>query len=150
LYRSVLGRLIPRFAEEKSEVGFYPERAPITLPEPIGQPAPSAPIPVAPQYPTQPVSPQPQPAQAYQMPAQSTTLPSIPSLVPAVAPMQLPMLNTEPAPHKPQPTRVQAPIQTPTAAPKPMAIVLPNIQTSAKPYQDLLTDAIMAAAKQWV
>ena len=150
LYRSVLGRLIPRFAEEKSEVGFYPERAPITLPEPIGQPAPSAPIPVAPQYPTQPVSPQPQPAQAYQMPAQSTTLPSIPNLVPAVAPMQSPLVNTEPAPHKPQPTRVQAPIQTPTAAPKPMAIVLPNIQTSAKPYQDLLTDAIMAAAKQWV
>ena len=130
LYRSVLGRLIPRFAEEKSEVGFYPERDPITLPEPIGQPAPSAPIPVAPQYPTQPaqpVSPQPQPAQAYQTPAQSTTLPSIPNLVPAVAP-----------------------IQTPTAAPKPMVTVLPNIQKSAKPYQDLLTDAIMAAAKQWV
>lgn len=150
LYRSVLGRLVPRFAEEKSEVGFYPERAPITLPEPIGQPAPLAPITVAPQYPTQPVSPQPQPAQAYQMPAQSTTLPSIPNLVPAVAPMQSPLVNTEPAPHKPQPTRVQAPIQTPTAAPKPMVTVLPNIQKSAKPYQDLLTDAIMAAAKQWV
>ena len=49
LYRSVLGRLIPRFAEEKSATGHYPERAPITLPEPIGQPAPSAPIPVSPQ-----------------------------------------------------------------------------------------------------
>ncbi|BFN01808.1 hypothetical protein MOXK23_09220 [Moraxella sp. K23] len=158
LYRSVLGRLIPRFAEEKSEVGFYPERAPITLPEPIGQPAPSAPIPVAPQHPTQPVSPQPQPAQAYQTPVQQVTMPnqqsaippSNPNPVPAVAPMQPPMVNTEPAPHKPQPTRVQAPIQTPTAAPKPMVTVLPNIQTSAKPYQDLLTDAIMAAAKQLV
>ena len=158
LYRSVLGRLIPRFAEEKSEVGFYPEPAPITLPEPIGQPAPLAPIPVAPQYPTQPVSPQPQPAQAYQTPVQqvlmptqqSTIPPSNPNPVPAVAPMQPPLVNTEPAPHKPQPTRVQAPIQTPTAAPKPMAIVLPNIQKSAKPYQDLLTDAIMAAAKQLV
>lgn len=160
LYRSVLGRLIPRFAEEKSEVGFYPERAPITLPEPIGQPAPSAPIarPLPPQYPTQPVSPQPQPAQAYQTPVQQVTMPnqqsaippSNPNLVPAVAPMQPPMVNTEPAPHKPQPTRVQAPIQTPTAAPKPMVTVLPNIQTSAKPYQDLLTDAIMTAAKQWV
>ena len=147
LYRSVLGRLIPRFAEEKSEVGFYPERAPITLPEPIGQPALSAPIPVAPQYPTQPVSPQPQPAQAYQTPVQPTIPPSTPNPVPAVAP---PLVNTEPTPHKPQPTRVQAPIQTPTAAPKPMVTVLPNIQTSAKPYQDLLTDAIMAAAKQWV
>lgn len=149
LYRSVLGRLIPRFAEEKSEVGFYPERAPITLPEPIGQPAPSAAI---------PVSPQPQPAQAYQIPVQqvpmptqqSTIPPSIPNPVPAVAPMQPPLVNTEPTPHKPQPTRVQPPIQTPTAAPKPMVTVLPNIQKSAKPYQDLLTDAIMAAAKQWV
>lgn len=157
LYRSVLGRLIPRFAEEKSEVGFYPERAPITLPEPIGQPAPSAPIPVAPQYPTQPVSPQPQPAQAYQTPVQQVTMPnqqstippSIPNPVPAVTPMQSPLVNTEPTPpvsSKPQPTRVQPP----TAAPKPMVTVLPNIQKSAKPYQDLLTDAIMAAAKQWV
>ena len=141
LYRSVLGRLIPRFAEEKSEVGFYPERAPITLPEPIGQPAPSAPI---------PVSPQPQPAQAYQMPVQPTIPPSIPNPVPAGAPMQPPLVNTEPTPHKPQSTRVQPPVQTPTAAPKPMVTVLPNIQKSAKPYQDLLTDAIMAAAKQWV
>ena len=150
LYRSVLGRLIPRFAEEKSATGHYPDRAPITLPEPIGQPAPSAQIPVAPQYPTQPVSPQPQPAQAYQMPVRPTIPPSNPNPVPAVAPMQSPLVNTEPTPHKPQPTRVQPPIQTPTAAPKPMVTVLPNIQKSAKPYQDLLTDAIMAAAKQWV
>ena len=141
LYRSVLGRLIPRFAEEKSATGHYPERAPITLPEPIGQPAPSAPI---------PVSPQPQPAQAYQMPVQPTIPPSIPNPVPAGAPMQPPLVNTEPTPHKPQSTRVQPPVQTPTAAPKPMVTVLPNIQKSAKPYQDLLTDAIMAAAKQWV
>ena len=150
LYRSLLGRLIPRFAEEKSATGYYPERAPITLPEPIGQPAPSAPIPVSPQYPTQPVSPQPQPAQAYQMPVQPTIPPSNPNPVPRVAPMQSPLVNTEPTPHKPQPTRVQAPIQTTTAVPKPMVTVLPNIQKSAKPYQDLLTDAIMAAAKQWV
>ena len=141
LYRSVLGRLIPRFAEEKSATGHYPERAPITLPEPIGQPAPSAPI---------PVSPQPQPAQAYQMPVQPTIPPSIPNPVPAGAPMQPPLVNTEPTPHKPQSTRVQPPVQTPTAAPKPMVTVLPNIQKSAKPYQDLLTDAIMAAAKQLV
>ena len=150
LYRSVLGRLIPRFGEEKSATGHYPERAPITLPEPIGQPAPSAPIPVSPQCPTQPVSPQPQPTQAYQMPVRPTIPPSTPNPVPAVAPMQSPLVNTEPMPHKPQPTRVQPPIQTPTAAPKPMVTVLPNIQKSAKPYQDLLTDAIMAAAKQWV
>ena len=141
LYRSVLGRLIPRFSEEKSATGHYPELAPITLPEPIGQPAPSAPI---------PVSPQPQPAQAYQMPVQPTIPPSIPNPVPAGAPMQPPLVNTEPTPHKPQSTRVQPPVQTPTAAPKPMVTVLPNIQKSAKPYQDLLTDAIMAAAKQWV
>lgn len=158
LYKSVLGRLIPRFAEEKSATGYYPERAPITLPEPIGQPAPLAPIPVSPQYPTQPVSLQPQPTQAYQRPVQQVTIltqqstipPSIPNPVPAVAPMQPPLVNTEPTPHKPQPTRVQPPIQTPTAVPKPMVTVLPNIQKSAKPYQDLLTDAIMAAAKQWV
>ncbi|QRO13750.1 hypothetical protein I6J32_02450 [Moraxella osloensis] len=141
LYQSVLGRLIPRFAEEKSATGHYPERAPITLPEPIGQPAPSAPI---------PVSPQPQPAQAYHRPVQPTIPPLIPNPVPAVAPMQSPLVNTEPMPHKPQPTRVQPPIQTATAAPNPMVSVLPNIQKSAKPYQDLLTDAIMAAAKQWV
>lgn len=156
LYQSVLGRLIPRFAEEKSATGHYPERAPITLPEPIGQPAPSAPIPVSPQYPTQPaqpVSPQPQPAQAYQTPVQPTIPPSIPNPAPAVAPIQPPLVNTEPMPSvssKPQPTRVQPSVQTPTAAPKPMVTVLPNIQKSAKPYQDLLTDAIMAAAKQWV
>lgn len=154
LYQSVLGRLIPRFAEKKSATGRYPERAPITLPEPIGQPAPSAPIAVAPQYPTQSVSPQPQPAQAYQTPVQPTIPPSIPNPVPAVAPMQPPLVNTEPMPSvssKPQqPTRVQPPVQTATAAPKPMVTVLPNIQKSAKPYQDLLTDAIMAAAKQWV
>lgn len=159
LYRSVLGRLIPRFAEEKSATGHYPERAPITLPEPIGQPAPSDPISVSPQYPTQPaqpVSPQSQPAQAYQMPVQQVTMPnqqstippSTPNPVPAVAPMQQPLMP--PVSSKPQPTRVQPPIQTPTASPKPMATVLPNIQKSAKPYQDLLTDAIMAAAKQWV
>lgn len=151
LYQSVLGRLIPRFAEEKSATGHYPERAPITLPEPIGQPAPSAPIPVSPQYPTQPaqpVSPQPQPAQAYQRPVQPTIPPSTPNPVPAVAPMQQPLMP--PVSSKPQPTRVQPPIQTTTAAPKPMVTVLPNIQKSAKPYQDLLTDAIMAAAKQWV
>lgn len=149
LYQSLLGRLIPRFVEEKSEAGFYPERTQLTLPEPIQPPVPSAAI---------PVSPQPQPAQAYQMPVQqvpmptqqSTIPPSIPNPVPAVAPMQSPLVNTEPTPHKPQPTRVQAPSQTPTAAPKPMVTVLPNIQKSAKPYQDLLTDAIMAAAKQWV
>jgi hypothetical protein len=151
LYRSVLGRLIPRFAEEKSEAGFYPERAPITLPEPIGQPASSAPIPVSPQYPnpTPSVSPPPQPTQAYQTPVQPTLPPSNPNPVPAVAPMQPPLVNTEPMPSvssNPQPTRVQAP----TAAPKPMLTVLPNIQKSAKPYQDLLTDAIMAAAKQLV
>ena len=151
LYRSVLGRLIPRFAEEKSATGHYPERAPITLPEPIGQPAPSAAI---------PVSPQPQPAQAYQRPVQQVPMPtqqsaippSTPNPVPAVAPMP-PLVNTEPMPSvssKPQPTRVQPPVQTATAAPKPMATVLPNIQKSAKPYQDLLTDAIMTAAKQWV
>lgn len=158
LYQSLLGRLIPRFAEEKSATGHYPERAPITLPEPIGQPAPSAPIarPLPPQYPTQPaqpVSPQSQPVQAYQTPVQPTIPPSIPNPVPAVAPMQPPLVNTEPMPSvssKPQPTRVQPPIQTPTAAPKPMVTVLPNIQKSAKPYQDLLTDAIMAAAKQLV
>ena len=141
LYRSLLGRLIPRFVEEKSEAGFYPERTQLTLPEPIQPPVPSAAI---------PVSPQSQPAQAYQTPVQPTIPPSTPNPVPMVAPIQSPLVNTEPAPHKPQPTRVQAPIQTPTASPKPMAIVLPNIQKSAKPYQDLLTDAIMAAAKQWV
>lgn len=149
LYQSLLGRLIPRFVEEKSEAGFYPERTQLTLPEPIQPPVPSAAI---------PVSPQPQPAQAYQMPVQqvpmptqqSTIPPSIPNPVPAVTPMQSPLVNTEPTTHKPQPTRVQPPVQTATAAPKPMVTVLPNIQKSAKPYQDLLTDAIMAAAKQWV
>lgn len=123
LYRSVLGRLIPRFVEEKSEAGFYPERTQLTLPEPIQPPVPSAAI---------PVSPQPQPAQQVPMPNQQSAIPpSIPNPVPAVAPMQ-------------------PPVQTATAAPKPMVTVLPNIQKSAKPYQDLLTDAIMAAAKQWV
>ena len=145
LYRSVLGRLIPRFAEEKSATGHYPERTQITLPEPIQPPVPSAAI---------PVSPQPQPAQAYQMPVQPTIPPSTPNPVPMVAPIQPPLVNTEPMPSvssKPQqPTRVQPPVQTTKAAPKPMITVLPNIQKLAKPYQDLLTDAIMAAAKQWV
>lgn len=136
LYQSVLGRLIPRFAEEKSEAGFYPERTQITLPEPIQPPVPSS---AMPQQPI--VQPRPQPVP----PAQSPIQPS----APAVAPMQPPLVNTEPmssVSSKPQPTRVQPP----TAAPKPMLTVLPNIQKSAKPYQDLLTDAIMAAAKQLV
>lgn len=136
LYRSLLGRLIPRFAEEKSATGHYPERTQITLPEPIQPPVPSS---AMPQQPI--VQPRPQPVP----PAQSPIQPS----APAVAPMQPPLVNTEPMPSvssNPQPTRVQAP----TAAPKPMLTVLPNIQKSAKPYQDLLTDAIMAAAKQWV
>ena len=145
LYRSVLGRLMPRFAEEKSATGHYPERTQITLPEPIQPPVPSAAI---------PVSPQSQPAQAYQTPVQPTIPPSTPNPVPMVAPIQPPLVNTEPMPSvssKPQqPTRVQPPVQTTKAAPKPMITVLPNIQKSAKPYQDLLTDAIMAAAKQWV
>lgn len=145
LYQSLLGRLIPRFAEEKSEAGFYPERTQITLPEPIQPPVPSAAI---------PVSPQSQPAQAYQTPVQPTIPPSTPNPVPMVAPIQPPLVNTEPMPSvssKPQqPTRVQPPVQTTKAAPKPMITVLPNIQKLAKPYQDLLTDAIMTAAKQWV
>ncbi|WNP28484.1 hypothetical protein RNZ41_05225 [Moraxella sp. DOX410] len=145
LYQSLLGRLIPRFVEEKSEAGFYPERTQLTLPEPIQPPVPSAAI---------PVSPQSQPAQAYQTPVQPTIPPSTPNPVPMVAPIQPPLVNTEPMPSvssKPQqPTRVQPPVQTTKAAPKPMITVLPNIQKSAKPYQDLLTDAIMAAAKQWV
>ena len=144
LYRSVLGRLIPRFAEEKSATGHYPERTQLTLPEPIQPPVPSAAI---------PVSPQPQPAQAYQTPVQPTIPPSTPNPVPMVAPIQPPLVNTEPMPSvssKPQPPRVQPPVQTPTPVSKPMVTVLPNIQKSAKPYQDLLTDAIMAAAKQWV
>ena len=146
LYQSLLGRLIPRFAEEKSATGHYPERAPIALPEPIGQPAPSSPIPVSPQYPTQSISPQPQPAQAYQTPEQQVTMPNQQSTIPPSNPNPVPAV----VPMQPPPTRVQAPVQTPTASPKPMVTVLPNIQKSAKPYQDLLTDAIMAAAKQWV
>nr|WP_312114352.1 hypothetical protein [Moraxella sp. CTOTU47915] len=140
LYRSVLGRLIPRFAEEKSEAGFYPERTQITLPEPIQPPVPSS---AMPQQPI--VQPRPQPVP----PAQSPIQPS----APAVAPMQPPLVNTEAMPSvssKPQPPRVQPPVQTPTPVSKPMVTVLPNIQKSAKPYQDLLTDAIMAAAKQLV
>lgn len=140
LYQSVLGRLIPRFAEEKSEAGFYPERTQITLPEPIQPPVPSS---AMPQQPI--VQPRPQPVP----PAQSPIQPS----APAVAPMQPPLVNTEAMPSvssKPQPPRVQPPVQTPTPVSKPMVTVLPNIQKSAKPYQDLLTDAIMAAAKQWV
>ena len=140
LYRSLLGRLIPRFVEEKSEAGFYPERTQITLPEPIQPPVPSS---AMPQQPI--VQPRPQPVP----PAQSPIQPS----APAVAPMQPPLVNTEAMPSvssKPQPPRVQPPVQTPTPVSKPMVTVLPNIQKSAKPYQDLLTDAIMAAAKQWV
>lgn len=140
LYRSVLGRLMPRFAEEKSEAGFYPERTQITLPEPIQPPVPSS---AMPQQPI--VQPRPQPVP----PAQSPIQPS----APAVAPMQPPLVNTEAMPSvssKPQPPRVQPPVQTPTPVSKPMVTVLPNIQKSAKPYQDLLTDAIMAAAKQLV
>lgn len=140
LYQSVLGRLIPRFAEEKSATGHYPERTQITLPEPIQPPVPSS---AMPQQPI--VQPRPQPVP----PAQSPIQPS----APAVAPMQPPLVNTEAMPSvssKPQPPRVQPPVQTPTPVSKPMVTVLPNIQKSAKPYQDLLTDAIMAAAKQWV
>ncbi|MFO1365513.1 MAG: hypothetical protein U1E98_04150 [Moraxella osloensis] len=94
LYRSLLGRLIPRFAEEKSATGHYPERPQSPCPNLSGNQR------LQPRYLYQfnPVSPQPQPAQAYQMPVQPTIPPSIPNPVPAVAPMQSPLVNTEPTP----------------------------------------------------
>ncbi|MFO1382890.1 MAG: hypothetical protein U1E92_05135 [Moraxella osloensis] len=141
LYRSLLGRLIPRFAEEKSATGHYPER---------------------PQSPCLNLSGNQRLQPRYLLLRHNRSLLKLIKCLCSQqyrlqSPIQclqlrrcsrrwsIPSLH-----HKPQPTRVQPPIQTPTASPKPMVTVLPNIQKSAKPYQDLLTDAIMAAAKQWV
>lgn len=168
LYQSVLGRLIPRFAEEKSDSGLYPERAQISLPEPIAQPTPSISIPQPIPQPV-PTQYQSQPAQAYQMPAQQAAISpqrqpmqpssqpaSVQPTRPAVAPVQQPQVNTQP---KPQSTIAQQPTASDPVTSQPVAsgsisssqpifTVLPNIQKSAKPYQDLLTDAIIAESKK--
>lgn len=168
-YQSVLGKLIPRFAGEKSDTGLYPVQAPITLPEPI------RPQPVS--QPVQPIVTQPNPQPPYQPQNQNQTPQPAPQYQhqPLVQPpvQKATPLQPQPQPSVPQPMAVPSPqpvvqsqpiLQTSTqvpsqisshvaAPPKPAFSVLPNlpnIQKSTKPYQDLLTQAVVNEAKKMV
>lgn len=146
-YQSVLGKLIPRFAGEKSDTGLYPVQAPITLPEP------SRPQPVS--QPVQPIVTQPNPQPPYQPLPQPQNQNQPPQPAPQYQPqppVQPPVQKATPLPPQTQPPIPRAipqPVQVP-APPKPAFSVLPNIQKSAKPYQDLLTQAVVNEAKKMV
>lgn len=142
LYQSVLGKIMPRFGGQKSDTGLYPEREQISIATPLPPVHPIQPAQPA-QTPTYqpPVTPKPQPQPQYQQPP------------------------VQPAPISPtlnQPTFAQNPIQTPNPStgqpmgqnfgqnvpPAQTLQRLPNIAKSAKPYQEILTQAIVSEAKK--
>ena len=169
-YQSVLGKLIPRFAGEKSDTGLYPVQAPITLPEPIRPQPVSQPVqPIVTQPNAQPpYQPLPQPLPQNQPPQPAPQYQHQPLVQPPV--QKATPLQPQPQPSVPQPMAVPSPqpvvqsqpiLQTSTqvpsqisshvaAPPKPAFSVLPNIQKSTKPYQDLLTQAVVNEAKKMV
>ncbi|MFW2176966.1 MULTISPECIES: hypothetical protein [unclassified Moraxella] len=146
-YQSVLGKIMPRFGGEKTQQGLYPQRQQIELPTPITPQPPvqrptQAPIqqprpPIAQavlQPPIQPI-PNPQPTQPYQQP-QGQAVPR-----PQISPVP------NPVPVTPIPTATPSPV--PTQSPTQLGLQrLPNIAKSAKPYQQLLTQAIVKEAEK--
>lgn len=167
LYQRTLGKLLPKFGSERSDTGLYPTQAPITI---------TAPTPVAmPTYvpPVAPPAPQPVPAvtPSYQPPVQPVTSPAAtpayhtPEAMPTPAP---PLSVVQPAVY--QPPAYQAPVSQPSVAASPsipsnptapavpaqatpvtsraLLTRLTNIAQSIKPYQDILTQAIVAEARR--
>lgn len=165
-YQSVLGKLIPRFAGEKSDTGLYPVQAPITLPAPNRPAMPVSQPTVQPPQPAQPAVTPPNAQPPYQPQYQNQT----PQLAPQYQPPVQPVLTLPPQPQtqpsipqpmavpSPQPVAQSQPIPRPTSqvssqvsmSATPAFSVLPNIQKSTKPYQDLLTQAIVNEAKKWL
>lgn len=132
LYQSVLGKLMPRFGGDKTDTGLYPERAQIAIPEPLPTPPRQAPQ-VLPQTPIpqyqQPPSPYPpQPPQPYTPPVANVPTSTVQSTFQPKATVPAPKPATQPASRS---------IER-----------LPNIAKSAKPYQDILTQAIVNEAKK--
>lgn len=126
-YQQILGKLKPKFAQTQSDEGLYPARQNQNLPEPSIQ----TPIPIPqPQYqPPIPPTPQPEPQ----------NVPAVP-----IVPVQPTFNPTSQA----IPQQPQAQTQPQTNPPRPTPERLPNITKSAKPYQDLLTQMIVAEAQK--
>ncbi len=151
LYQSVLGKLLPRFGGNKTDAGLYPAREQIAIPTPVpSQPVPQyqQPAPVPPQAPQPSYQPSVQPA---------PVVPPMPQAMPQTPVYQAPTPIVQPSITQPsivqssgvQPS-VQPPVQPvvqPVQSPRPLER-LPNIAKSAKPYQDLLTQAIIRDANK--
>lgn len=151
LYQSVLGKLLPRFGGNKTDTGLYPAREQIAIPTPVpSQPVPQyqQPAPVPPQAPQPSYQPSVQPA---------PVVPPMPQAMPQTPVYQAPTPIVQPSITQPsivqssgvQPS-VQPPVQPvvqPVQSPRPLER-LPNIAKSAKPYQDLLTQAIIRDANK--
>lgn len=119
LYQRTLGKLMPKFASDKTDTGLYPEVRAEHAPLPIPIPTPLSTPPIAAPIHTPPVmAPQPH----------------------AVAPT----VATAPSHVMPQMQRTP-PI---TKADKTDFKRLPHIQKTVKPYQDMLTQAIILEAKR--
>ena len=175
LYQSVLGKLLPRFGGNKTDTGLYPAREQIAIPTPVSpQPVPQ-PVtqPIHQPQPQVVPSYQPEPAPYYQQPAPVPPQAPQPSYQPSVqpAPVVPPMPQAMPQtpvyqaptpivqPSITQPSIVQSsgvqpsvqppvqPVVQPVQSPRPLER-LPNIAKSAKPYQDLLTQAIIRDANK--
>lgn len=137
LYQSVLGKLMPRFSGNKTDTGLYPEREQVTMAIPVA-PVPS-PVPVpTPVTPTIPVEAPRPPIQPYVPPA-SVAVPQPQSQQPQSVVTPTPTPNYQPQ-SVPQPAARPAQNQAQTFS------RLPNITKSAKPYQELLTQAIINEA----
>lgn len=152
LYQSVLGKIMPRFGGQKSDTGLYPEREQISIAPTIATPAMPSPQALPPTEPVQvpvqipvptPVPPQPTPV------VQPTIQPTQPTVPPVQPTYQSPQSQPQNQPqyqnpYQPPVSPVQQPIQTPSQTLQ----RLPNIAKSAKPYQEILTQAIVNEAKK--
>lgn len=133
-YQHILDKIKPKFTQTQSDDGLYPTRQNQSLPEPTPI---AVPVPIAVPAPT------PTPQSQYQPPIQS---PSQPQNQPQPSYQQPPVQPTyqQPIPKPILPTPQPAPqIQTRSTPER-----LPNITKSAKPYQDLLTQMIVAEAQK--
>lgn len=167
LYTSVLGKLLPRFGGDKTETGLYPVRETIAIPtpaaavapHPVPQPMPPTVAPaLQPQLPSQPAaqvqpSYQPQPTQPPVPPLSANHV--APNHLPGhqpIAPIPVTPPPAQAVPHPQphfQPTPAVMPVASQPAAAAPNTPErLPNIAKSAKPYQKLLTQAIVRDANK--
>lgn len=143
LYQRTLGKLLPKFSSDTTDKGLYPAREQVTLTQPASS---VSPIPVATSSP-----PVPQPVPQVQPQAQPPVY--VPPVAPLIAtPQSTPAPISAPVPPTVQPPPVSPavaalPIQ-PSTSTRPAVPRLTNINQSVKPYQDILTEAIVAEAKR--